>query len=437
MAATMTERDARRLSVLMVFTRDPRGAVTGRKLVLGTIVGSVVDLGCSATVAYFGPPEGPAIEAEVRYEPLDRPTPAELAAGALGWLLRGRPSLNEALYCSRRARDRLAALAEALEADLVVTDMVRTASYGAASGRPWIADLDDLLSRRYAAAARAGGDLSNLLGYHKSGILRLALAILSPFGAALLRREASVIAEREIAVARAADVATLVSATEAATLAEAAGAPVRCTPMAVAEPKAPAKRQASGKGLVFVGPMGYAPNFEAVRRYASDVAPALRTRGVRDVALHVIGAADESVRRSLPREIVFLGYVEDLDAALCDFEAMLVPQVAPGGVKTKIIHAAMNRLPVLAHASAVDGSGLRDGRDVLVWRDADELGAALGSLRDGRIDRDALTKGALAWARENFGRAEIRRRWAENISAALQAGGERTARRAAAGTVAP
>lgn len=424
-AAAMTLENCAnpRGDALLIFTRDPRGRATGRKLVLRTILRSVTDLGWRATVAHFGRSEGAETENCVRFVALQGPRPHELVVGATGWLLHRKPSLNEVLYASARARRQLAALSAESGADFAITDMVRTACYGAASGLPWIADLDDLLSRRYALAARAGGGIGDLLGYHRSPVLRALLPLLSPVRAAFLRREAAAVATSEIAVARAADVTSLVSAAEADALCATSGVPVRCLPMAVEEPPMAATRATRGRGLVFVGPMDYAPNREAVRRYDAEVAPALRAAGLGDGTLHVIGATDEAARRGFSKAIVFLGFVEDLDATLRGFEAMLVPPVAPGGVKTKVIHAALNRLPILAHSSAVADSGMEHGREALVWSDVGELAAALAALRQGRVDREAMTANALEWARARFSPAGIRRRWADCIAAALDARG--------------
>ena len=178
-AAAMTPENGamRPGAALLVFTRDPRGNATGRKLVLRTILSSVTDLGWRATVAHFGRAEGPAFENGVRFLALSAPTVYELATGAAGWLLHRRTSLNEVLYASSQAQRRLAALLAEGDTDLVITDMVRTARYGAASGLPWIADLDDLLSRRYATAARARGGGGNLLGYHRAPVLGAALSL--------------------------------------------------------------------------------------------------------------------------------------------------------------------------------------------------------------------------------------------------------------------
>jgi hypothetical protein len=98
---------------------------------------------------------------------------------------------------------------------------------------------------------------------------------------------------------------------------------------------------------------------------------------------------------------------------------MLIPAVLPGGVKTKIIVAAMNGTLALAHPSAVDGMDLRDGCEVMLWSTADELAALIHRLRCDDIDLAALASAARAWAEKRHSPAALRAIWRQLVSDAL------------------
>jgi hypothetical protein len=323
------------------------------------------------------------------------------------------------LYTGRAAESALRSLADEEGVDLVVTDMVRTAVYGSRLGRPWIADLDDLLSRRYRLMAAEGGAgaAGNLLGYHRAPLLRAATRLLAPFLPLVLTREADAIASREVEVARQAQVASLVSAAEAEQLAALAGRPVAWTPMAIPGPEAPPAADPRPRELCFLGGLDYGPNDRSLRAYDREIRPRLVAAGLGDLVLEAIGTAPSALAARFSQGVAFRGYVEDLPGTLAEYRAMLVPPVMPGGVKTKIIDGALNGVVVLAHVSALEGMALAPGRDVLAWESAEDLARLLLALRAGTIDRAAVATTAHAWARETFGEARLRALWAGHVAA--------------------
>ena len=394
--------------------------MSGRKMVLHTIIESLRSLGHPVVVAYFGPASATDVEDGMRYVALPGPSRMEKISAALGWLFRKTPSLNEGLYQSRRASERLSELVQEEGIAIVVTDMLRTAGYGERLNLPWIADLDDLLSRRYRTMATDPSVQSNILGYYGTGITRLFVRLANFLLPWVLRREAAIIEKREIEVAQKADVASLVSQSEAAFLAEIAGCQVFHTPMAVSGPSALPRQSGRSRELVFLGGLDYGPNLKSVVQFDTEIRPALLQRNVAQPTLHVIGNAGSEGEHRFSEAIALEGYVDDLDTAMQRYKAMLVPQVLPGGVKTKIVVAALNGTVVLAHRTALDGMGLQNGVHVWEWETAEELAQLLVRLREQDLNLEAMAQAAYDWAVENYSAERLRALWDQNIQNSLR-----------------
>lgn len=420
----MSDEDLSRgagLKILLVSTRDTRGRMSGRKEVLRTIVRSLAALGHPLVVAYFGPPGSEEKEdalSGVVHVRLPGPRMLERLSGGVRWVVAGRPPLSEALYRSRRASSTIEALIERHQIRLVITDMVRTASYAEGTGLPWIADLDDLLSCRYRALATnpaAGGDL---LGYHDSRSVRFIARIAKPILPWILRREADALSRREHDIARRASVVSLVSPVEAVRLAEQSRCLVRSTPMAVHGPDQPVPTAGRPRELVFLGGMDYGPNLACILDFDRVIRPMLATRGLPRVRLHVVGYAADAPRL-VSGAVVFEGYCADLNAAMQQYRAMLVPEVPVGGIKTKIIVAALNGTVVLAHRSAIHGLGAEAGRCFLIWESIEDLAGLLRRIEDGSLDLATVAQEARNWAQEHFSPSSLREMWRQNIELAL------------------
>src|SRR4029453_9060693 len=73
--------------------------------------------------------------------------------------------------------------------------------------------------------------------------------------------------------------------------------------------------------LLFVGPLDYRPNADAVRWLLGGILPAVRARRP-DVRLRLVGRGTERLRGE---GVEALGYVEDMSEELVQADALLVP----------------------------------------------------------------------------------------------------------------
>lgn len=395
------------MNILLVATRGVDGPLTGRKMVLRTILRSCESLGHQIDIVVIGPPHRCSSGIPV-------PGPGIVRVSAnIGWhFILGRKSLNECLYWSRRAQHRIAGLNDCKRYDVVIADMIRTAQFCAELRVPWILDLDDLLSDRYAALAEAD-DGRTLLGYF-SQRLPVALRRLAAWAAhRLLRSEARRIAAQELRFGMLANAVTLVSAVDAAKMARRLGRVVRDTAMGIdiADSAGVDHSSRHKRSVVFVGSLGYQPNLDAVTHYLEHIAPELE-RSDCVVALHVVGEAPIALRPtdSFGRT-VYLGYVSDLYSTLNRYAIFVAPILMEGGIKTKVLEAMANGLAVVATEQAVSGLGITPGKECIVTRTPAEFAKAIQRLIHDADLCDRLGTAARCFVALNFSHAVLERKW--------------------------
>ena len=403
----------RPLRILVVSSRDPGGRRTGRKTVIATIVRSLVGLGHRVDVVALGPaplapsPWGDAVPVH-RLQP---PGPLQIAVNVGRHAIRGRLSLNECLFYSRRLCAEVAGLADRIGADVVVADMIRTYGLAASAGRPVVLDLDDLLSERYRQTR--GADPDTIVGYFAEYLPAILRRPASVAAARLLSVEAALLRRREAEAASQAAVTCLVSAEEADRLSSRIRRAVRWAPMAVPVAPFPPAGDAV-PGAVFVGGMDYAPNREAIRWYRDAVLPQLQAFGAGDVVLDVIGHCPDEVARTLGSDrIRFLGYVSDLASALSGYRIALAPIVSGTGIKTKVLEAMGAGLCVVSTPLGVSGLPVRSGREAMIGGSAREFASALTAILADPDQAAAIGSRARWMVQAHFSYEALQERWSQ------------------------
>jgi len=204
------------------------------------------------------------------------------------------------------------------------------------------------------------------------------------------RREGRVLLDFERSVAARADIATVVSAAEAALFRAASGlGPDRIVPLenGVAldyfDPAAdfPPVDHGDGPLLVFTGQMDYRPNVEAVESFARQTLPAIRT--VHPNARFAIVGRNPSkaveALAALPGVIV-TGGVPDVRGWLAAADIVVAPLRIARGIQNKVLEAMAMARPVVASPQAAEGIDAQDEMHFLIAANPAEEAAKINAL---------------------------------------------------------
>ena len=300
-------------------------------------------------------------------------------------LVRGN-ALNEILFYESKIHDRLRQGFSA-DSQVVYCDSLRLAQYAKTLGRPWILDLDDLLSTRFQQfAGNDSMDVGQVLGHFGNFVPRPMKFVLALGLKHILKWESGRLLRREKYWAAQADEVSLVSELEAGEFAKSALRSIHSLPMSVPDViqgsqwHGEAWRQGTTLRAVFVGYLAYQPNMEAITYLAEEAIPYLRTQGV-DLQVSVVGSTDgieipESVGQC--SGICMRGFVDDLEEEFDSHHFFVAPIFTGTGVKTKVLEAMRYGIPVvgtplalsgLSLGESIDWSGTRHRRLAAAWID--------------------------------------------------------------------
>jgi glycosyltransferase involved in cell wall biosynthesis len=145
--------------------------------------------------------------------------------------------------------------------------------------------------------------------------------------------------------------------------------------------------------LVYAGALTYQPNFAAVSFFLREIFPAIRAKrpGVR---LLVTGSMDGVSRQALPEieGVIFTGYLDDVRPTIAQSWVSIVPLLAGGGTRVKILESLALNTPVVSTTKGAEGLNLVPGRDFLVADCPDDFAAAVLRLLEDVHLRNSLSR---------------------------------------------
>lgn len=232
------------------------------------------------------------------------------------------------------------------------------------------------------------------------------------------RAEVRKMARLERAVAHRVDVRTCVSAVDQEILQAMTGEPFVLAPNGVdTERFTPVHGAVNERQVLFVGPLGFAPNRDGVQWFADDVLPSLP-----GVTLTVAG---EPSGFAAPPGVGLAGRVSDTRPMTARAGAVVVPLRSGSGTRLKILEALAMGKAVITTTIGAEGLDVRGDEHLLIADDAAAFAAATRRVLDDADLRERLGRS---------GRALVERRyqWEPTVRAieeALRPAGAKAARR--------
>ncbi|MBN1504781.1 MAG: glycosyltransferase [Candidatus Eisenbacteria bacterium] len=295
----------------------------------------------------------------------------------------GGTPLQAAYYESpgmaRAVRDKLAAG----DFDLVYVHLFRMAQYVPARTRCYkLIDFTDVISR----------EVERSLPYRR-GLNRLV------YSAELPRIRAY-----ETSLAGAFDECWVVSQAEADALREMSGsADVRVIPNGVDLERFKPLDVRPSNIVTFVGHLGVPHNVDAVLHFYDDIFRAVR-RERPDCRFCVIGPAlHPSLKRlKRDRQVIVMGFVEDLNASLNRSSVFVAPLRYCAGLQNKVLEAMAAGVPVVATPCVNEGLGAKDDEEIALASEPWEFAARVVTLMEDAPLQRYISANGRKFVEKNF-----------------------------------
>ncbi len=269
----------------------------------------------------------------------------------------------------------------------LLTDVVHSAS------PPFDAvHADQLWMAPYALMAKNlgvnGSTPMSVLDQHNAVYMipqRLASAERNPLKRLLLQFESRKMSDYEAAAVRQFDRVTWVTDDDYDAVARCAGEesgplpndgviPICGDPMQ----EGPIRRQPDGRRVTFLGGLHYPPNAQGVLWFCRHVFPRVLEKSP-DALLTIIGKLPPGGLGPIdipPANLEITGYVDDPKPYLAETAAFIVPLLAGGGMRVKIIDAWTWGLPIVSTSIGAEGIEYRAHEHLLLADSAEEFALA-------------------------------------------------------------
>jgi len=198
----------------------------------------------------------------------------------------------------------------------------------------------------------------------------------------LLGRDWRLLKSYEGRLAREFDALLAVSPEDKAALQEAAGQPVDATVIPIAidtDEIQVVEREAEPGHILHIGTMYWPPNIDAVNWFVREIYPLIRQQRP-DVQFDVVGSrppADLLALNDTGQGINVTGYVEDPTPYQQRAAVMIVPLLAGGGMRVKILQSLAEGIPIVSTTLGCEGIGVTDGEDILIADEPGDFAAAV------------------------------------------------------------
>ena len=162
-----------------------------------------------------------------------------------------------------------------------------------------------------------------------------------------------------------------------------------------------------------MGGLHYPPNAQGVLWFAEHIFPKVLAEAP-DAVLTVIGKQPpaELAQLNIPsRNLEITGYVGDPKLYLAETSAFIVPLLAGGGMRVKILDAWCWGLPIVSTTVGAEGIAASPGQDILLADEPGEFAAHVVSLLQDPQLGDRIGGGGRCSAEQKYEWRSVYRSW--------------------------
>lgn len=127
--------------------------------------------------------------------------------------------------------------------------------------------------------------------------------------------------------------------------------------------KTPARHPATPPQIGFVGTFVYWANCDGVRWFIRNVWPRVLKK-FPDARLRLAGEGGQNLFKG--QNIDALGWIPNMEAEMANWSLAIVPLLAGGGTRIKILEAFSRKCPVVSTALGAFGHNIKNGHDILI-----------------------------------------------------------------------
>jgi glycosyltransferase involved in cell wall biosynthesis len=185
--------------------------------------------------------------------------------------------------------------------------------------------------------------------------------------------------------------------------------PICANPEAVA----PIRRRSTGVRVTFLAGLHYPPNAQGILWFAEQVFPQVLAQQP-DAVLTVIGKQPPAALTTLgipPANLELLGYVNDPTPYLAETAAFIVPLLAGGGMRVKIIDGWTWGLPIVSTTIGAEGINIRKDENILIADTPTAFAQATLRLLQERTTADQIAQAGRAWVLRHYNWCTTYRQW--------------------------
>lgn len=288
--------------------------------------------------------------------------------------------------------------------DCIFIDMIRLAPLYKTIRKKYdkklILDLDDLISKRYDK------DSKEILGQSEEDNTFFSKVLRFNFiRKTVLKLEKNKIKKAELFYSTKYDSVCLINENEMKELSQMVNCNAIYFPMVI--PKKSFCAESKKYNLLlnetmvvgFAGLLKTPANLDSLKYIIENILPKLNF----DYKFLVVGKADEEVvKRYTSSKINFLGFVENFQQTIQQFDVMLCPMTYGTGIKTKILEAMAAGVPVITNSVGAYGICAKNEEDYFVYDDVNEIINTLNLIKNDNFNLKTIAMSGYTKIKSNY-----------------------------------